>query len=68
MGPESFLSEVGDQPYFLKNFSNTISTSKDCLGVRLQDLYNYFDVQLNDFEVWFLVHITLSSLYVCNLS
>ncbi|MCH81348.1 vacuolar protein sorting-associated protein, partial [Trifolium medium] len=50
-GPESFLSEVGDQPYFLKNFSNTISTSKDCLGVRLQDLYNYFDVQLNDFKI-----------------
>ncbi|CAJ2666738.1 unnamed protein product [Trifolium pratense] len=50
-GPESFLSEIGDQPYFLKNFSNTISTSKDCLGVRLQDLYNYFDVQLNDFKI-----------------
>ncbi|XP_058779187.1 uncharacterized protein LOC131653133 isoform X2 [Vicia villosa] len=51
IGPESFLLEVGDQPYFLKNFSNTISTSKDCLGIRLQDLYNYLDVKLNDFEI-----------------
>ncbi|XP_027186874.1 uncharacterized protein [Cicer arietinum] len=51
IGPESFFSVVGDQPYFLKNFTNTISTSKDCLGVRLQDLYNYIDVKLNDLKI-----------------
>ncbi|XP_024632124.1 uncharacterized protein [Medicago truncatula] len=51
IGPESFLSEIGDQPYFLKNFSNTISTSNDCSGVRFQDLYNYIDVKLNDFKI-----------------
>lgn len=68
IGPESFLSEIGDQPYFLKNFSNTISTSNDCSGVRFQDLYNYIDVKLNDFKVWFLLHVISSDLYVCNLS
>nr|XP_027186042.1 uncharacterized protein LOC101509905 isoform X3 [Cicer arietinum] len=51
IGPESFFSVVGDQPYFLKNFTNTISTSKDCLGVRLQDLYNYIDVKLNNLKI-----------------
>ncbi|KAG4977288.1 hypothetical protein JHK84_036989 [Glycine max] len=48
---ESFSSKVEEQPYSLKNFLNSISTSGICLGIQLQDLYDYFDVTLNDFKI-----------------
>ncbi|KAF7824639.1 putative vacuolar protein sorting-associated protein 13A isoform A [Senna tora] len=44
---ESLISNVGDDTYFM----NSISTSGPCLGVTVQDLYQYFEVKLNDFQV-----------------
>lgn len=58
-GLDSLFSEVGEQPYSVKNFLNTMSTSGTCLGIQLKDLYNYFDVKLNDFKVRFLILIFL---------
>lgn len=58
-GLDSFFSEVGEQPYSVKNFLNTMSTSGTCLGIQLKDLYNYFDVKLNDFKVRFFILIFL---------
>ncbi|KAK7315042.1 hypothetical protein VNO77_33574 [Canavalia gladiata] len=51
LGLDSFSSEVEEQPYSVKNFLNSISTSGICLGIQLQDLYQYFDVTLNDFKM-----------------
>ncbi|TKY59210.1 putative vacuolar protein sorting-associated protein 13A [Spatholobus suberectus] len=50
-GLESFFSKVEEQPYSVKNFLNSVSTSVICLGIQLQDLYHYFDVTLNDFKI-----------------
>nr|KYP76317.1 Putative vacuolar protein sorting-associated protein 13A [Cajanus cajan] len=50
-GLESFSSKVEEQPYSVKNCLNSISTSGICLGIQLQDLYNYFDFTLNDFKI-----------------
>ncbi|XP_061363844.1 uncharacterized protein LOC133307357 isoform X2 [Gastrolobium bilobum] len=50
-GLESFSSKVEEQPYYVKNFLNSISTTGICLGIQLQDLYHYFDVKLNDFKI-----------------
>ncbi|XLS59714.1 hypothetical protein HN51_009469 [Arachis hypogaea] len=49
---ESFSSNDEDhQPYCVKSFLNSISASDICIGIQLQDLYNYFDVRLDDFQI-----------------
>ncbi|XP_057415336.1 uncharacterized protein LOC130710179 isoform X3 [Lotus japonicus] len=48
---ESLPSKVEEQPFTMKNFLNTTSTSGICLGIQLEDLYQYFDVKLNDFKI-----------------
>lgn len=63
---ESFSSKVEEQPYSLKNFLNSISTSGICLGIQLQDLYDYFDVTLNDFKVRLSPYVVLVLVfYIC---
>ncbi|XP_027357140.1 uncharacterized protein LOC113866515 [Abrus precatorius] len=51
IGLESFSSKVGKQPYSMESFLNSMSSSGICLGIRVQDLYQYFNVALNDFKI-----------------
>lgn len=64
---ESLSSKVEEQPFTMKNFLNTTSTSGICLGIQLEDLYQYFDVKLNDFKVRVLIHVVvlLCLIYNC---
>ncbi|KAF1899682.1 hypothetical protein Lal_00019812 [Lupinus albus] len=46
-----FSSEVDEQSYSVKKFLKSMSSSGVYLGIKLQDLYHYFDVKLNDFMI-----------------
>ncbi|XP_027919445.1 uncharacterized protein LOC114177994 isoform X3 [Vigna unguiculata] len=50
-GVESFSSKVEEQPYSVKNFLNSLSTSGICMGIQLQDLYQFLDVTLDNFMI-----------------
>ncbi|XP_059429987.1 uncharacterized protein LOC132163636 isoform X3 [Corylus avellana] len=47
----SFPSKFGEERCNLKNFLNSISTSNCSMSSQLQDLYDHFEVKLNDFEM-----------------
>ncbi|KAK8472891.1 hypothetical protein PHAVU_002G234304 [Phaseolus vulgaris] len=50
-GLEYFSSKVEEQPYSVKKFLNSLSTFGLCMGIQLQDLYQFFDVTLDDFMI-----------------
>ncbi|XP_022639322.1 uncharacterized protein LOC106768127 isoform X4 [Vigna radiata var. radiata] len=50
-GLVSFSSKVEEQPYSVKNFLTSLSTSGICMGIQLQDLYQFFDVTFDDFMI-----------------
>lgn len=56
-GLVSFSSKVEEQPYSVKNFLTSLSTSGICMGIQLQDLYQFFDVTFDDFMVRLLVRM-----------
>ncbi|KAK4267115.1 hypothetical protein QN277_023943 [Acacia crassicarpa] len=47
----SFSSNVGGDNCSLKCLLNSASASSKCLGIQVEDLYEYFEVKLNDLEV-----------------
>ncbi|KAE8077724.1 hypothetical protein FH972_016258 [Carpinus fangiana] len=47
----SFPSKFEEERSNLKNFLNSISTSNCSMSFQLQDLYDHFEVKLNDFEM-----------------
>ena len=49
----SLASNNEDQSYNLKGFLSSISTISIPMGVQLHDLYDHFEIKLNDFEVRF---------------
>ncbi|KAI4331783.1 hypothetical protein L6164_016738 [Bauhinia variegata] len=51
-GHESFSSSVEDQPYTLKSLLNLMSTAGLRSGIQIQDLYHYFEIKLDGFEVY----------------
>lgn len=67
-GLEYFSSKVEEQPYSVKKFLNSLSTFGLCMGIQLQDLYQFFDVTLDDFMVRLLVYMFLRFFfffYIC---
>ncbi|BAT73681.1 hypothetical protein VIGAN_01119500 [Vigna angularis var. angularis] len=50
-GLVSCSSKVEEQPYSVKNFLTSLSTSGICMGIQLQDLYQFFDVTFDDFMI-----------------
>ncbi|KAA8547313.1 hypothetical protein F0562_003823 [Nyssa sinensis] len=51
----SFSSAIEDQPCILKNMISSSSTSDFCTGFQLQDLYDYFEGKVNDFEMKIII-------------
>ncbi|KAJ9680062.1 hypothetical protein PVL29_019367 [Vitis rotundifolia] len=60
----SLASNNGDQSYNLKGFSSSISTITIPMGVQLHDLYDHFEIKLNDFEVKILMPSSLQAISV----
>lgn len=44
-------SEIEDQSSIMKSFLSSLSTSDFSMGFQLHDLYDHFEVNLNDFEI-----------------
>lgn len=49
-----------EQPCHLKNLINSISSSDLSMCIHLEDLYDHFEIKLNDFEVGFFCSLVLS--------
>lgn len=48
---DSFASNMDEQSYILKDLLNSTFAWDSTLNFQLQDLYNHFEVQLDDCEV-----------------
>lgn len=48
---ESFSSKVGQDNCSFNCVLNSVFASSKCMGIQFEDLYEYFEVKLNDFEV-----------------
>ncbi|KAJ7978120.1 putative Vacuolar protein sorting-associated protein [Quillaja saponaria] len=48
---ESHSSHVEEQPYIVKNLLNSISSCGLYRDIKLEDLYHYVEINLNDFEI-----------------
>lgn len=60
----SLASNNEDQSYNLKGFLSSISTISIPMGVQLHDLYDHFEIKLNDFEVKILMPSSLQAISV----
>lgn len=56
---KTFTSKVGEDNYSMKSLLNSLSSSETYLDILVEDLYEYFEVKLNDFQVRFLIAINI---------
>ncbi|KAL6965673.1 hypothetical protein U1Q18_036727, partial [Sarracenia purpurea var. burkii] len=47
----SSVSDIEEQTYVLKNFSNSVCSSDISMEIQLHDLYDQFEIKVDDFEV-----------------